>query len=112
MYCAQSPNAASGPSSQCQATSARNGIVATTNQPNDAGALRRSFTMSALGITERDGESEACDAPTPVFSVFERQDAAVRLGDLAAEHEADACSRWLRRVERHEQIGRRGEPGP
>ena len=36
----------------------------------------------------------------------------MRLGDLAAQREADPGARRLRREERHEQVGVSGRPGP
>src|SRR5262245_30404266 len=69
----------------------RRHALLTERQPHDRGAA---------GATFRGGVGAA---------VLERQRAAVRLGDLARECEADAGTRGLRGKERDEQVRRVGE---
>src|SRR5687768_6100760 len=56
------------------------------------------------------GQAKDGAAATRPDTVLQRQCAAVRLGDLAAEREADAGSGRLRGEERHEEVGGVGQP--
>ena len=74
--------------------------------PAVAGRLRRSSLLA------REGEPEEGAAAAGVGAVLERERAAVRFGDLAAEHQADARAAGLGGEERHEQVGGVRQPGP
>jgi len=54
---------------------------------------------------------QAGDATGAVGAVFQGEGAAVVLGDLAAEDEADAGAGGFRREERHEEVPGIGDAG-
>src|SRR5437588_11884495 len=70
--------------------------------------------MSASGIAasrnrESKGQAQSRRAAARARAVFERERAAVRLGDLAREDEADPTPARLRGEEGHEEVRGAGE---
>src|SRR5215471_18825610 len=82
-----------------------------TTSGNTTAKARSAKGRLTQRVAESHGQSNACDAASTVTPVLQREDAAVRFGDLATEHEPDAGSRRLRGVERDEQVGGRRETG-
>ena len=75
-----------------------------------AQTARRSRRARELRDFVSDRQAQVGAAAAAVGAVFQRQRAAVRFGDLPAEHQADARSARLGREERHEQVRRVRQP--